>query len=155
MVLAGWFTNSAPQGNSPLKRALAAYKRLDLTVVGSPRTPHERSKRAKTLNATELEQVREGYLAGATSRELGVRFQVNEQTIQRKLRKMDLHIRGHSLNPEETEEAARLYIAGMSAKKIGVQLGYSEGGVRNALVRVGVEIRPSLARSRQQLDGQD
>lgn len=138
-------SNSSPP---PLLRAIRAYRGLDLSA-GHPHRPGVvRVKRAKTLNAGELERIREAYLAGATTAELGSQFGVDRQTVQRKLRAMGVRMYGSSLTPEEIEEAVRLYASGLPISKVAQDLKRGETGVRNALIRAGVQLRNTQGRER-------
>jgi len=144
VVLGGWLSNSAPP---LLERAIRAYRGLDLGESGSRSEPRQRlPKRAKTLNAVELERIREGYAAGATTADLGRQFGVDRQTIQRKLRAMGVRMYGSPLTPDEVEEASRLYEAGNPVATVAAVLGRGESGVRNALIRAGVKQRDTHGR---------
>lgn len=146
MVLWRQLANSSPHS---LRRAIQAYRALDL---GDPtaREPvsRPRSKRAKTLSPAELERIREGYLAGATTAELGRQFGVDRQTVQRKLRAVGVRMRGSSLTPDEVERAATLYQDGLSLEKVATELRLGDGAVRNALIRAGVPLRDTHGRTR-------
>jgi hypothetical protein len=125
-----------------LERAIRVYRELDLGESGSRSESSRRlPRRAKTLNAGELERIREGYAAGATTAELGRQFGVDRQTVRRKLRAMGVRMYGSSLTPLEVEEAARLYEAGNPVTTVAAVLGRGEAGVRNALIRAGVKQR--------------
>jgi hypothetical protein len=146
VVLVGWLSNSAPP---LLERAIRAYQRLDLAESRSELAPERRlPKRAKTLNAGELERIREAYAAGATTAELGRQFGVDRQTVQRKLRAMGVRMHGSSLTRNEVEEAARLYEAGNPVATVAAVLGRGESGVRNALIRADAPLRDTRGRRR-------
>jgi transposase-like protein len=107
-------------------------------------------KRAKTLNAHELERIRERYLAGGvTTAELGREFGVDRQTVQRKLRAMGVRMYGSSLTAEEIAKAARLYACGLTVAKVAAAIGRGDNAVRNALIRAGVQPRDTHGRTRE------
>ena len=145
VVLARWLSNSSP---APLVRAIRAYRGLDLTSATAVK-PVAVPKRAKILNASEPERIREKYVAGdVTTAELGQEFGVDRQTVQRKLRAMGVRMYGNALTPDEVERAIELYLGGLPVKKVAQALGRGETGVRNALIRAGVQLRDTRGRNR-------
>lgn len=147
MVLGGWLSNSSPP---PLLRVLRAYRDLDLAGTPPARPAVVQPKRAKTLNGSELDRIRERYVAGGvTTAELGREFGVDRQTVQRKLRAMGVRMYGSSLSAEEIVEAARLYASGLTVAKVASKLGRGDNAVRNALIRAGVQLRTTHGRARE------
>jgi transposase-like protein len=140
-------SNSSPP---PLLRVLRAYRDLDLTGAPPVKLATVRPKRAKTLNAQELERIRERYLAGGvTTAELGREFGVDRQTVQRKLRAMGVRMYGSSLTADEIAEATRLYASGLTVTKVATAIGRGDNAVRNALIRAGVRLRDTHGRARE------
>jgi DNA-binding CsgD family transcriptional regulator len=142
VVLARQFSNSSP---TPLSRALRAYRQLDLGKPPQPRST-VRPKRSKILNQSELERLREAYLAGATGDELAADFKVNVQTARQHLKAMGVRLRGSQATAEEQREAIRLYAQGLSLESVARQLCIGSGSVRNCLLRAGVKMRDSHGR---------
>lgn len=139
MVLAGSLANPTP---TPLTRALAAYHQLDLR-----KSPRERArtlppKRAKQLNAGELERLIAGYHAGATVYELAEQFKIDRRTVAIRLKQEGVSMRGKPATREAVDEMVRLYQSGLSLLKVGAKLGVSDKTVENWLRKRGVRTRP-------------
>lgn len=82
-----------------------------------------------------------GYAAGASIPDLVERFQVDQTTVQKYVRKAGLPRRTSRVPPSKIEEVTRLYRAGRSMEWIAKELDVSDSTVRRTLVRAGVPIR--------------
>jgi lambda repressor-like predicted transcriptional regulator len=129
---------------SPLKRALAAYRQMDLSHSTPRPTRRPASRTIHRLTATEVDDAIVGYQAGSTLRELGVRFGVSRNAISRNLKARGVQIRSTSL----TARAAALYAGGLSLARIGSRLGYHATTIHLALRAAGVQMRDSHGRER-------
>ncbi len=134
--------------SSPLKRALRAYRKLDLGQV-SAHVPRPVVKRAKWLNATELTQLVAGYQAGATVYELADQFGVNRNTVAKHLKAQGVRLRLSSLTEDELARAIELYATGLSTAKVGAKLGRDHSTIWQALKGAGVQLRDSHGRDSQ------
>jgi hypothetical protein len=63
-----------------LKRALKAYRELDLSRVSRPSTPRRQVKQAVRLSAAQVTRLVERYQSGATVYELAAEFGVHRET---------------------------------------------------------------------------
>jgi HAMP domain-containing protein len=133
---------------SPLKRALAAYRQMDLSHPAPKPTRRPISRTIHRLTAVEIDQAIAGYQAGSTLRELGTRFGVSRHAISRNLKARGVQIRLTSMVSEEIEAAAALYASGLSLAQIGSQLGYDATTVHLALRAAGVQMRDTHGRDR-------
>ena len=142
MVLGRWLSNPS----SPLKRALRAYRKLDLSATTSAFRAHTPVKRAKWLNPTELNQIVERYQAGATVYDLADQFGVRRQTIAKQLKAQGVRLRCTSLTEAEIARAIELYATGLSTAKVGAQLGRDHSTIWHALKGAGVQLRDTHGR---------
>ena len=139
------FSNST---SSPLSRAIAAYRRLDVT-----RTPHERPhkapKRAKWLNETELARLTKRYGSGATVYELATEFGVHRTTISQHLKAAGVQMRLQAMTAEQVKTATTLYATGLSLADVGGHLGVHASTVYLTLRQYGVAMRNPWDHPRQ------
>ena len=142
MVLGRWLSNPS----SPLKRALRAYRKLDLSATTSAFRAHTPVKRAKWLNPTELNQIVERYQAGATVYELADQFGVNRNTVAGHLKAQGVRLRRTSLTETEMAQAIALYATGLSTARVGAQLGRDHSTIWHALRHAGVQLRDAHGR---------
>jgi DNA-directed RNA polymerase specialized sigma24 family protein len=103
------------------------------------RTPKRVCRR---LEPAKVEELIQGYADGVPVDELAARFQVNQSTVQRYVRRVALPRRSPRLGPSQSEEAARLYLAGQSLAKLSQHFGVATDTVALALRRAGVTLRP-------------
>jgi uncharacterized protein (DUF433 family) len=97
----------------------------------------------RRLRPDEVAQLVEQYKAGATERELGVRFGIHRSTVAAHLEHAGVATRrGRGLERAEVNEAAQLYAQGWSASRLSKRYRVSHHTVTAALRRAGVAIRP-------------
>lgn len=148
MVLARSLSNPTP---TPLSRALAAYRRLDLTKPPISRTTAWRQiKRAKHLNAVQLTRLVDRYQAGATVYELAAEFAIDRRTVSIHLKQQGVETRHHLLTDDQIHAACNLYATGLTLDQVGARLGVSGDTVRKAIHDAGVPIRSRGRQGRQQ-----
>jgi DNA-directed RNA polymerase specialized sigma24 family protein len=119
---------------------------LDAPVRRSPERPMP--GRVKRLNEEQLQQLIEGYQAGATVYELGDQFGINRKTVGKLLKRLGVTMRIQGLSPEQVDEAVSLYEAGWSLARIGERLGVNAGTVHARLRERGVRMRDTHGRER-------
>lgn len=147
MVLARSLSNSTP---SPLKRAIRAYRALDLTRPLPDRPVQKPKKRVIQLNAKQVRHLIERYETGATVYELANEFQINRRTVSDHLKAEGVRMRMQSLAISQVEEAIRLYSSGVALAEVGRLLGVHASTVSLALTREGVRMRNPWDRPRRQ-----
>jgi len=137
VVLWRQLSNATPQ----VKRALAAYRKLDLSD-GCP-TPASRPARRTIhrLTASEINEAADAYCAGATLRELGAQFGVSRHAVARSLKAHGVRLRRTPMTPGEIEDAARFYTCGLPLARIANSLGYPAATIHLALRTAGVPMR--------------
>lgn len=119
---------------------------LDEPVRRSPERP--RPGRVKRLSHDQVQQLIEGYEAGATVYELGERFGINRKTVGKILKRRGVTMRMQGLSPSQVDEAVRLYGEGWSLVRIGERLGVDHGTVWRRLQERGVRMRDTHGRER-------
>jgi DNA-binding transcriptional regulator LsrR (DeoR family) len=86
------------------------------------------------------------YRAGATTREIGERFDLAHSSVNKLLRQEGITARRRSPSADEVRRAIELYEAGLSTRVIAQHLGFGASTVGRALVKAGVSIRPRFGR---------
>jgi hypothetical protein len=114
---------------------------LDLTRPSKPRPARHTSKRATTLNATELAKIKMLYPAGVTTHDLAQKFGMNKHTVQERLRAMNVRTHGSSLTPDEVDRAKHLYASGLSIVAVAAELNLGESGAVRPQARRCVALR--------------
>jgi len=145
VVLGRLLSNSTPR---PLKRALAAYRQLDLTTPRGPRPLRALPQRAKRLSASELSRAIEGYQSGTSLPELAEALAVDRKTISRHLRRAGVPIRFKPPREEVVDQMVRLYESGLSLVGVGHRTGFDAKTVRTHLRRRGLQLRDPHGRAR-------
>lgn len=102
--------------------------------------PYHRTMRQ--LRPYEVDQVVQAYRAGATTRELTVRFGVYRTTIGRHLHTRGVATKPPALLPENIKKAVRLYQEEWSLVRLGDRFGVGANTVRAHLLAAGVRMRP-------------
>jgi transposase len=97
---------------------------------------------ARQLRPAEIDQLVAEYRAGATTRELAVRFQVWRGTVGKHLKDRGIDTRASAFGLEDAEAAADLYRAGWPLDKIAKQYRVGYNTVRRHLLAHGVVMRP-------------
>jgi DNA invertase Pin-like site-specific DNA recombinase len=117
---------------------------LDAPVRRSP----ERPNRLKRLSEEQVQQLAEGYEAGATVYELGDQFGISRQTVGKILKQHGVTMRRQGLTPDQIDEAVRLYEAGWSLARIGERMDVNDTTVLTRLRERGVQTRDPQGRER-------
>lgn len=138
MVLARLFSNSTP---SALRRAIDAYRQLNLTEPRHKREGRVRIKRAKRLSLKQRVHLAQRYESGATVYDLASEYEIDRRTVSLRLRDQGITLRRQSPTNEMIDEMVRLYFTGLSAAKVGEQIGVSADTVLNHLRQRGVDRR--------------
>lgn len=145
MVLARLFSNST---SSPLSRAIAAYRKLDLSNPGRRRATQVKRKRALRLNAAQLARLVESYQAGATVYELGNQFHIDRKTVSIHLRRQGVASRYQPPSDEVVDEMIRLYESGLSIARVSERIGVNASTVFTYLRERRVRTRDTHGRER-------
>ncbi|WP_198036837.1 hypothetical protein [Nocardia sp. BMG51109] len=117
---------------------------------GSSPSPPRRStpRRARRLDQDEIQMLIHGYVAGATTYELGSRFGVDRRAVGAILHRHDVPMRRRGLSPDQTDEAIRLYRLGWSLARVGQHFAVDPTTVLNRLRARGVRTRDTHGRAR-------
>jgi hypothetical protein len=99
-----------------------------------PPLPANRPKprRARHLDQDQVQMLVQGYAAGATTYELGDRFDIDRRTVSAILHQHDVPMRRRGLSPSQVDEAIRLYRLGWSLARVGEHLDVDPTTVRTA-----------------------
>ena len=144
---------SNPSVNSPFSRIL----QLDLdfceatsrvAIDTRQRVSPSPARKRRFFEPAELEALEREYLAGATLKELAVRFGVHKHTVSAILKRRGVQVRYRSLEPEQIDQAKDLYASGLSTAQVGSQLSCSGSTIWLALKRSEVEFRDCHGRAR-------
>jgi DNA-directed RNA polymerase specialized sigma24 family protein len=103
---------------------------------------------AKQLEPDHVQELIEGYQAGATVYELGARFGIERRTVSNILHRHGVPMRRRGLAPAQTDEAVRLYEAGLSLARIGEHLSVDPTTVLTRLRERGIPTRDTHGRPR-------
>lgn len=95
--------------SSPLTRAIKACHRLVLAELPMERPPRTLPKRAKQLNALQLDILLERHGAGATVYDLADRFAIDHRTVSLCLKRMGVSLRGQSSSEDAVNKMIRLF----------------------------------------------
>lgn len=147
VVLARHLSNSTPQ---PLSRAIAAYRKLDLSNPCRHRTTRGERKRALRLNVSQVARLVDRYNAGATVYELANQFYIDRKTVSMHLRRQGVVSRYQPPSTELVDEMIRLYESGLSLVRVGERIGVDPATVQRHLGARGVVRRDPHGRPRAQ-----
>ena len=132
----GRYSNHCDQGKR-IERVLEIPLSEPTTPVSKPlRKVHRR------LQAHELDQLAEAYLAGSTLAQLSDRFRKHPSTISTDLERRGVARRYRIVEGERLHLAIQSYQDGQSVVSIGKELGVADETVRKALIQAGVKLRP-------------
>jgi DNA-binding transcriptional ArsR family regulator len=134
---------------TPLRRALDAYRKLDLSKP--PVTPPRAApvRRVVRLNAVQLDRLVERYESGALVKDLAAEFGIDRRTISHHLRERGIALRPYPPTTEVVDEMVRLYESGLPLMAVGETTGFSAFVVQRQLRERGVVIRPKTRRKKQ------
>jgi AraC-like DNA-binding protein len=133
--------------SSPLKRALTAYRRIDLSGPCPRSAPRSLPRTIHRLTPAEVDEAVAGYKAGATLSELAARLRVDRKTLSPHLKARGVQLR-RTMTPAEVEQAVKLYAQGLSVARIADRLGYHTTSVYLKMRAAGVPMRDAHGRER-------
>jgi hypothetical protein len=90
----------------------------------------------------------QGYLAGATTYELGTRFGIERRTVSNILHRHDVPMRRQGLPPEQVDDAIHLYNLGWSLARVGEHLSVDHTTVLTKLRERGIPTRDTHGQPR-------
>jgi lambda repressor-like predicted transcriptional regulator len=143
--LGGIYYNTKPQVEA-LETLLR--KLPDPTTPAPPAVDRPKPRRARQLDANQIQDLIAGYQAGATVYELGARFGIERRTVSNILHRHQVPMRRRSLSPEQVDAAIDLYTLGWSLARVGEHLGVDPSTILNRLRRHGVRTRDAHGQPR-------
>jgi hypothetical protein len=143
--LGGTYYNTKPQVEAleALLRKLA-----DPTEPAPPPADRPKQRRARRLDADQVQELIASYEAGATVYELGTRFGIERRTVSNILKRHDVPMRRRGLSPEQVDDAIHLYNLGWSLARVGKHLGVDHTTVLTKLRERGIPTRDTHGRPR-------
>ena len=132
---------------SQVKRALAAYRKLDLSQPCPTPVSHPAHRTLHRMTASEITEAATAYGAGETLREIGMKLDVDRKTVGRNLKAHDIQLRYRPISPEDIYHAAQLYEQGLSIARIAEKLGYHGTTIHLRLKAAGVVMRNTHGRA--------
>ena len=136
MEVLGRYSNHCDQGKR-VERVLEIPLSEMATPVSRPLRQVQRR-----LQAAELDELAEAYLAGATLSELSDRFGKHRRTISTELERRGVARRYRLVEGKRLQQAIQSYQDGMSVISISKELGVAGDTVHKALTKAGVKLRP-------------
>lgn len=112
-----------------------------------PDQQHPR-QRAHRLDPEHVQTLIRDYLAGATTYQLGDRFNIDRRTVSAILHRNNIPMRRRGLSPKQVDEAIDLYNLGWSLAKVARHLTVDPVTVLNRLRERGVHTRDTHGRPR-------
>lgn len=129
VVVRGQLENPSPA----LDRALAAYRRLDLTAGAVCPVEPPSARRPVRLTAAVLDRAVADYEAGATLKQIGAQLGVSRHTLSARFKTRGVQLRFRRLSNAENAEAVRLYGRGVSLALVGERRGRDASLIRNQI----------------------
>ncbi|MBB2504049.1 hypothetical protein [Amycolatopsis echigonensis] len=145
MDLGGTYYNTKPQVEA-LETLLR--KLPDPTEPAAPAVERPKPRRARQLDADQVQELIAGYEAGATVYELGGRFGIERRTVSNILHRYGVPMRRRGLSPEQVDDAVHLYNLGWSLARVGGHLGVDHTTVLTKLRERGIPTRDTHGRPR-------
>jgi hypothetical protein len=143
--LGGTYYNTKPQVEA---LEILLRKLPDPTTPAPPPADRPKPGRARQLDADQTQALIQGYLAGATTCELGTRFGIDRRTVSNILRRNDVQMRRRGLSPDEIDDAIHLYSLGWSLARVGEHLNVDHTTVLTKLRERGIQTRDTHGRPR-------
>jgi site-specific DNA recombinase len=143
--LGGTYYNTKPQ----VEALEALLRKLPDATEPAP-SPVDRPtpRRARQLDADQVQELIAGYQAGATVYELGARFGIERRTVSNILHRHQVPMRRRGLSPDQVDEAIHLYNLGLSLARVGQHLGVNHTTVLTKLRERGVPTRDTHGQPR-------
>jgi hypothetical protein len=123
-------------------------KLSDPTEPTPPPADRPKPRRARQLDADQVQELIAGYQAGATVYELGDRFGIERRTVSNILHRRGVPMRRRGLSSLQVDKAIHLYNFGWSLARVGDHLGVDHTTVLTKLRERGVPTRDSHGRPR-------
>lgn len=123
-------------------------KQPDPITTAPPPTDRHKPGRARQLDADQVQELIGGYTAGATTDELGNRFDIDRRTVSAILRRHDIQVRRRGLSPSQVDDAIHLYSLGWSLARVGEHLKVDPTTVLTKLRERGVPTRNTQGQPR-------
>jgi hypothetical protein len=120
----------------------------DSTAPAPPPVVRPKPGRARQLDTDQTQALIQGYLAGATTYELGDRFGIERRTVSNILHRHGVPMRRCGLSPDQVDDAVHLYSLGWSLARVGEHLGVDHTTVLSKLRERGVATRDTCGRAR-------
>jgi len=143
--LGGTYYDTKPQAHA-LETLLG--KLPDPTTPAPLPVNRPKPRRARQLDADQIQELIQGYTAGATTYELGDRFGIDRRTASNILHRHGVDMRRRGLSPDQVNDATHLYTIGWSLARIGEHLSVDPTTVLNRLRKRGVPTRGTHGRPR-------
>jgi DNA-directed RNA polymerase specialized sigma24 family protein len=125
---------------SALFKRLAAGLPVLLRRSAQPKAQQERQVQRR-LTSDQVEHLVADYQAGASMKELTVKWQLHRTTVAAQLRRSGVELRRRGVPADRLDEAVRLYGEGWSCQRLAERFSCDDETVRQALRRAGVMIR--------------
>jgi hypothetical protein len=143
--LGGTYYNTKPQVEALEK----LFRKLpDPTEPAPPSVERPKPRRARQLDADQVQELIAGYRAGATVYELGDRFGIERRTVSNILKRHDVPMRRRGLSLEQADDAIHLYNLGWSLARVGAHFDVDHTTVLNKLRERGIQTRDTHGRPR-------
>lgn len=129
----------------PYSHSEPLAKAIELLLIKLPgpettakRPPTPLPDRVRRLLASDVDEIRDGYRAGATVTRLAQQFDIDRETVRRILNQAAIPRRPRGLSDEQIDEAVLLYSEGMSLARLGHRYGVdAQPRSADAVGRVG------------------
>ena len=126
---------------SQVKRALAAYRKLDLSQPCPTPAYRPAHRTLHRMTASETTEAATAYGAGETLREIGMKLGVDRKTVGRNLNAHGIQLRRRAISAEDIQQATELYEQGLSIARIAEKLGSNNTTIHLRLKGAGVVMR--------------
>ncbi|MGH3996501.1 MAG: hypothetical protein ACRDTJ_03440 [Pseudonocardiaceae bacterium] len=142
--LGGTYYNTKPQ----VEALETLLRKLPAPTTPAPPVGRPKPRRARQLDADQVQELIAGYQAGATVYELGARFSIDRRTVSNILRRHDVPMRRRGLSPAQIDDAIHLYHLGWSLARVGQHLDVDHTTVLTKLRERGIPTRDTHGRPR-------
>jgi hypothetical protein len=120
----------------------------DPTQLAPPPIDRPKPRRARQLDADQVQELIASYQVGATVYELGARFGIDRRTVSSILHRHQVPMRRRGLSPDQVDDAIHLYNLGWSLVRVGERLGVDHTTVLTKLRERSVPTRDTHGRPR-------
>ncbi|ANN15136.1 hypothetical protein SD37_05310 [Amycolatopsis orientalis] len=144
MDLGGAYYNTKTQ----VEALETLLRKLPDRAAPAPPVDRPKPRRARQLDADQVQELIAGYQTGATVYELGARFGIERRTVSNILHRHGVPMRRRSLSAEQIDNAVHLYNLGWSLARVGDHLGVNHTTVLNKLRERGIPTRDTHGRPR-------